>query len=148
MVRYRNYHVNATNNEVKPGLELVNTGTTSVDLASVELRYYFTRDSGSTTFNTWCDWAQLDCGRITLAVRSISPALPTADRYLEVRFTSGTLAPGDSTGDIQLRFAKSDWSPMDETNDYSGGSNTTYVDSSKVDAFVNGTRVWGTGPPS
>jgi hypothetical protein len=80
-------------------------------------------------------------------VRSISPARPTADQYLEVGFTSGALAPGASTGDIQLRFAKSDWSPMNETNDYSRGSNTTYVDWSKVAVFVNGTRVWGTSPP-
>jgi endo-1,4-beta-xylanase len=66
--------------------------------------------------------------------------------YLEVGFTGGTLAPGASTGDIQLRFAKADWSPLDETDDYSYGTNTVYADSTRVTAYVNGSRVWGSEP--
>jgi hypothetical protein len=72
----------------------------------------------------------------------------TASVSLEVGFTGGTLAAGASTGDIQLRFAKADWSPLDETNDYSRGTNTAFADWSKVAVFVNGTRVWGTSPPA
>jgi endoglucanase len=145
--RYRNYDGSATDNQAKPGLQIVNTGTTSLNLASVKVRYYFTRDGGSTTVNSWCDWAQLGCDRITRTVQAISPARPAADRYLEVGFTGGTLAPGASTGDIQLRFAKADWSAMDETGDYSRGTNSAYTDWTKVAVFVNGIRIWGTSPP-
>jgi endoglucanase len=145
--RYRTNDANATNNEAKPVLQLVNTGTAPVSLAAVKLRYYFTRDGGSTTVKSWCDWAQLGCGSITRSVQAIAPARPSADRYLEVGFTGGTLAGGTSTGDIQLRLAKGDWSAFDEADDYSRGTNTTLADWSKVAVFVDGTRRWGTSPP-
>ena len=63
--------------------------------------YRFTRDGGSSTVNTWCDYARMGCGAITRRV---------AEGYLDVGFTGGTLAPGASTGDIQLRLSKADWS--------------------------------------
>ena len=94
----------------------------------------------------WCDWAVVGCGAITRRVVAVSPARPGADAYLEVGFTGGTLAPGASTGDIQLRFAKADWSPLNEANDHSYGTNTTYADSTRVTAYVGGGLVWGTPP--
>jgi endoglucanase len=127
-VLYRNYDSNPRDNQVKPGLQVVNRGTTSVSLSRVKLRYWFTRDGGSTTVNTWCDWAQIGCGAITRAV---------GDGYLQVGFTGGTLAPGAATGDIQLRFSKADWSPFDETNDASYGTNRTYAETDKITITVN-----------
>jgi endoglucanase len=144
--QYRNYDQGRSANDAKPGLRVVNTGTSPLSLAAVKLRYWFTRDGGSSTVNTWCDWAVLGCGAITRRVVPISPARPGADTYLEVGFTGGTLAPGASTGDIQLRFAKADWSPLDETNDHSYGTNTTYADWSRVTAYVTGSRAWGSEP--
>jgi hypothetical protein len=35
---------------------------------------------------------------------------------------------------------------LDETNDYSWGSNGDYVDWTKVALYYSGTRVWGTEP--
>jgi hypothetical protein len=136
----------ATDNQVKPGLVLVNTGSTSVSLSSVKVRYWFTRDGGSSTVNTWCDYAFLGCGLITRTVVPVSPARPNADTYVEVGFTGGTLAAGGSTGEIQLRFSKSDWSAFSETNDYSRGTNTSYADRTQITVYVNGARVWGTEP--
>jgi endoglucanase len=135
--QYRNYDRNVTDNQIKPGLQLVNPGTTPVALASVKVRYWFTRDGGSSTVNTWCDYARMGCGAITRRV---------ADGYLEVGFTGGTLAPGASTGDIQLRLSKADWSAFDEANDHSWGTATSYADWTRITAYVNGARVWGTEP--
>jgi len=87
--------------------------------ASVRLRYWFTRDGGSSTVNSWCDYARMGCEAITRRI---------AGGYLEVGFTGGTLAAGASTGDIQLRLAKADWSVFNEANDYSHGSATRYAD--------------------
>ncbi len=69
-----------------------------------------------------------------------------ADAYLEVGFTSGSLAPGQSTGDIQSRFHKTDWSVFDETDDYSYGTGTGHADSAKVTVYVDGALVWGDEP--
>jgi hypothetical protein len=130
----------------KPGLVLVNTGSTPVSLSSVTVRYWFTRDGGSSTVNTWCDYAFLGCGSITRTVVAVSPPRPNADTYVEVGFTGGTLGAGGSTGDIQLRVAKADWSAFNETNDYSRGTNTAYADTNQLTVYVNGTRVWGAEP--
>ncbi len=37
-----------------------------------------------------------------------------ADTYLELGFKNGTLAPGASTGNIQLRLHNDDWSNYDK----------------------------------
>ena len=46
---YRNYDSTPFDNQIKPGLQVVNRGTAPVSLARVKLRYWFTRDGGSTT---------------------------------------------------------------------------------------------------
>ena len=144
-MQYRNYDQGRSPNDAKPGLQVVNTGTSPVQLAGVKVRYWFTRDGGSSTVNTWCDWAAIGCGNVTQRVVPVS-ARPGADTYLEVGFTGGTLAPGAATGDIQLRFAKADWSPFNEADDHSYGTQTAYADSSRVTAYVGGTLVWGSPP--
>lgn len=42
-----------------------------------------------------------------------------ADTYLELGFKNGTLAPGASTGNIQLRLHNDDWSNYAQSGDYS-----------------------------
>lgn len=69
-----------------------------------------------------------------------------ASHYLEVGFGSGTLAAGASTGEMQLRFNKTDWSNFDEADDYSRSTNTAYADASKIGVYVGGTLSWGTAP--
>lgn len=69
-----------------------------------------------------------------------------ASHYLEVGFASGSLAAGASTGEIQLRLNKTDWSSFNEADDYSRGTNTAYADASKVAAYAGGTLSWGTAP--
>jgi hypothetical protein len=46
----------------------------------------------------------------------------------------------------ELRFAKADWSPLNDANDHSHGTNTTYADSTRVTAYVDGRRVWRNEP--
>jgi endo-1,4-beta-xylanase len=96
---------------------------------------------------TWCVYAAIGCGRITHRVVLISQPRTNADAYLLVGFTSGSLAPGASIGDSQLRFNKTDWAMFDETNDYSWAPPTgAYADTTKVTVYQNGSLVWGTEP--
>ncbi len=144
--QYKNTDAAVTDNQIRMGLQLVNTGSTPVDLATVEVRYWFSGDSGATSFATWCDWAVTGCGNVTHGVSASGSAAPGADRYLEVGFASGTLAPGASTGEIQVRLAKSDWSAFDESDDYSRAANTAYADNPRVGVYHSGTLTWGTAP--
>ena len=148
--QYRNYDAAAPNdNQIKPGLSLVNHGTTAVGLSTVTIRYWFTGEPGATTYSLWCDYALVGCANITRQVVALSTPRTGADHYLEVGFTSGagTLGAGASLGDAQLRLNKTDWSPFTESNDYSwSGTQTSYGDSTKVTVYVNGALVWGTEP--
>ncbi|WP_328455533.1 glycoside hydrolase family 6 protein [Streptomyces sp. NBC_00386] len=144
--QYKNNDSSTGDNGIRPGLKLLNSGSAAVDLSKVTIRYWFTGESTSAGYQTFCDWAQLGCSTVKTSVSAVSPSRTGADHYLEVGFTSGSLAAGADSGDLQLRMAKSDWSNFDESNDYSRGAGTSYADAAKVTVYVSGTLVWGTEP--
>lgn len=144
--QYKNNGSSATDNGINPGLQLVNGSTAAVDLSKVTVRYWFTGESSSAGYQSFCDWAQIGCSTVKLSTGAVSPARTGADHYLEVGFSSGSLAVGANTGDLQLRLAKSDWSNFNEADDYSRGTNTSYADAPKVTVYVGGTLVWGSEP--
>lgn len=145
-VQYRSSDTSAGDNQIKPGLQLVNTGTGAASLPSVTVRYWISSDNGATTYGSWCDWSPLDCSTVTHRVVAASTPKAGADHYLEVGFTSGSLAPGTSTGEIQLRLSKTDWSNFDESDDYSYGAGASYADASKITVYAGGELVWGIEP--
>ncbi|MFF2852871.1 glycoside hydrolase family 6 protein [Streptomyces sp. NPDC058001] len=144
-VQYKNNDSSATDNQIRMGLQLLNTGSSAVDLSKVTVRYWFTPEAGASTFGTWCDYAVVGCSVVKLGVKSGGGAAG-ASHYLEVGFGSGSVAAGASTGEMQLRLAKSDWSNFDESDDYSRGTGTTYADATKIGVYVDGVLAWGTAP--
>ncbi|MFG2594343.1 glycoside hydrolase family 6 protein [Streptomyces sp. NPDC048462] len=145
-VQYKNTDSSATDNQIRMGLQLVNTGSTAVDLSTVKVRYWFTPEAGASTFGTACDYAVTGCGNLTHGVKSSGSTAAGASHYLEVGFGSGTLAAGASTGEMQLRLNKSDWSNFNEADDYSRSTATGYADAPKIGVYVTGTLSWGTAP--
>ncbi|WP_234380457.1 glycoside hydrolase family 48 protein [Streptomyces sp. CMB-StM0423] len=147
-VEYRNNDQAATDNQIKPGLRIVNTGGGALSLSTLTLRYWFSGESGAATYSTWCDYAQLGAANVTHRVVAAGGGKAGATHYLEAGFTAGagSLAAGASTGDIQLRLNKTDWSAFDESDDYSRAATGTYIDAPRVVAYVAGSPVWGTEP--
>lgn len=138
----------ASDNAVKPLLQVVNTGSSTINLSNVTIRYWYTSD-GSQSQQYWCDYAVVGCSNVKGSFVAVSPARTNADYYLEISFTAGagTLAPGASSGDIQNRFSKSDWSNYNEANDYSyNATMTSYAAWTKVTAYYQGALVWGIEP--
>ena len=140
-VYYRNNSLAADDSQIAPGLRLVNTGSSTVDLADVEIHYYFTNEPGGTLQFT-CDWAQVGCANVNASFTSLSA--PGADTSL-VLTLSGSLAPGAST-ELQGRIHTANWANFDESDDYSRGTNTDWELSEVITAYLGGTLVWGTPP--
>ena len=145
-VQYKNNDTAPTDNQIKPGLQIVNTGTAALSLSTVTVRYYFTREAGASTFSTYCDYAAIDCANVKTKVVQMLAPVAGADAYLEVSFTGGSVAAGGNSGAIQLRLNKTDWSNFVESDDYSYGTGTAYADASKAVGYVNGVQAWGAPP--
>lgn len=148
-VQYRTSATGATADQSEPWIKVRNTGDSSVQLSGVKVRYYFKADSASATYRFACSWAVKGCANVTGTFGTLTTPTATADRYLEIGFTSGagSLAPGADTGDMQLRFYQSSWQTLNQSDDYSfGASQTSYGDWSKITAQLAGNTLWGTAP--
>ncbi|RPI94102.1 MAG: cellobiohydrolase [Chloroflexi bacterium] len=149
-VQYRAADTNAGDNQIKPHFNIVNQGGSAVPLSELKIRYWYTRE-GTAGQSFWCDWSAItgSCSNVTSTFVQVSPARPGADFYLEVGFAAaaGSVAAGGQSGEIQARFAKTDWSNYTETGDYSfDPTKTAFADSMTVTLYRNGTLVWGTEP--
>lgn len=145
-LQYRAADTDPVNNQMKPYFNIVNNGAAAVNLSSLKIRYYFTKDT-TQTINCYIDWAQLGASHITTTVGSTTGT--NADSYIELSFAAGAgaIAPGGQSGDIQLRIAKADWSNWNESNDYSfDPSKTSFTNWNKVTLYANNVLVWGIEP--
>ncbi|MFZ5985579.1 MAG: cellulose binding domain-containing protein, partial [Bacillota bacterium] len=146
-VQFYNHSKASLSDTVYPEFRIYNTGTSSINLYDIKVRYYYTID-GETTQNYWCDWSSKGSINVRGSFFKMTSPSQYADYYLEIGFTSGagTLSPGTYV-EVQSRFAKSTWTSYTQTNDYSFNSTTsTYTDWSKVTGYINGVLAWGTEP--
>jgi len=117
-----------------------NTGSAPVRLEDLELVYWFQDDPGQ-TYLFACDWAEIGCENI----RGEFQAGEDGAYALRVRFEPG-LAPllsGQESGEIKLRFNRSDWSEFRQSDDYSFSPTPDYVEWEHVAIYSGGNLVWG-----
>jgi len=146
VVQYRCTGPKADDNQIRATLQLVNRGQAPVPLPELVIRYWFTAE-GAEEFQQWCDYAAVDQRNITLAVERLDAAVAGADHVVVVGFKQGMLPPGESTGDIQVRVAASDWSGFDQSDDHSfDAAATNLTDTGRITVTRQGKTLWGTGP--
>jgi Cellulose binding domain/HD domain len=141
-VNYRDVNPLPLANQLMPEIEVVNTGKTPIDLATVTVRYWFTAD-GNSALKYTCYYLPAGCGTVTGTF--VKTGGHDADTYLQLQY-SGTLAPGATTGMLQLAINHANFSVMDQTNDYSYGSSMASQSWTRITAYSNGKLIWGQEP--
>ncbi|MGK3989224.1 cellulose binding domain-containing protein [Sorangium sp. So ce136] len=130
-------------------VQVRNTGDETITLSDVTIRYWFTRDEAASPFVSVCDFASIPGGHTSVTWRFGEASAAEADRYLELGFTSdaGTLAPGATSGEAQIRVYSERYEYMMQANDYSfDASLTTLTPWDQVTAYRDGVLAWGTEP--
>lgn len=133
-----------TTPQIIPRFTVTNRGVSAISLSDLKIRYYYTSD-GARTQNFWCDFASCGSENVTGRFTKLDVPVVGADTYLEVAFSAaaGVLQPGAST-QVEVRFAKTDWTPFTQSNDY---SYATATNEPKIAILAGETLVWGAEVP-
>jgi len=131
--------------------QIINTGTSSVALSSLTMRYWFTNETPADPLVSDCDYARVSCSNITTKFVTLgTPVAGKANTYIEYGFTAaaGSIAAGGSGGEIQARVHHAAYSNFNTTESYSFVSDPSFVfkDTQTVTLYQNGVLVWGVEP--
>jgi len=121
-----------------------------LNLNNVTVKYWFNCDCTTQTIQAWVDWAGLipqgttETGNVQVSVVPTSQGGQTD--YVLYSFTGNmVLQPGQAL-QVQSRFNKSDWSNMNQSNDWSFAPYTSFTNAPDVTGYLNGSLVWGGQP--
>jgi hypothetical protein len=149
-VQDRSHDNDNPDNQLYAHFQIFNTGTTTVPLSSLTMRYWFTNEAPTDPLVFECDYALVTCGNITANFVSLPTPVTMANSYLQIGFTAaaGSVAPGQSSGEIQVRIHHVNWSNFITTESYSFISDPSFVykDTQTVTLYLNGVLIWGTEP--
>jgi hypothetical protein len=138
---------NNGSNSINTYLVISNEGNVSLDYKDISVRYWFTSE-GTSPLNYWIDYAAMGNSIVSGQFVGLSPALTNADAYLELKISAsaGTLNPQSSTGNIQYRITKSDWSNFNQLNDHSYKPAAPFSENTKITVYYKGVLVYGVEP--
>lgn len=153
-VQDRSHDNDNPDNQLYAHYQIVNTGTgtspASVPLSSLTMRYWFTNETPADPLVFACDYALVGCGNITTSFVVLASPVTGANTYLEIRFNAaaGSIAPGQSSGEIQTRIHHANYSNFITTDTYSFIADPSFVykDTQTVTLYLNGVLVWGVEP--
>ena len=146
-VQYKCNDQSSSSGNVRAEYRIVNNSNQNLPINKFKIRYWFTKD-GATAQNFFCDYAQVGSGNISGSFTNMSPTTVNADNYLEISISgTSTLNAGSNSGQIQTRFAKSDWQAYTQTNDYSFDATAlSFTENTKVTLYYDGELVFGEEP--
>ncbi|MDI1434299.1 cellulose binding domain-containing protein [Polyangium sorediatum] len=145
-LQYKAANTKADDIQIKPHFKIVNDTQDNVPLSDLTIRYWFTRDGGA-NFVYNCDFAPFNC--IYTAGTFGAATGVKADMYVEISFLpdAGVLVTGDTTGEIQARLHTQNFTPVNQTSDYSfDPTKVDFEEWTKVTLYSKGVLVWGNEP--
>lgn len=135
---------NGNSKTISTTLDIRNEGNVPLDFGDVTARYWFTSE-GTSPLNFSLDHAKKGSNSVSGAFTVLNPARTNADVYLELKLSPGTFYPLNSTGDIEYRINKNDWSAFTQTNDYSFRTGSM-AENPKITLYHKGQLIYGTEP--
>jgi hypothetical protein len=139
----QNQNKKPTANTISTYLQVRNEGGTPVAYQDLTVRYWFSPD-GPQQLNSYLDYAQLGANNVRITFGQAG-----TETYAELHFAAGlgVFAPLSSTGNVQYRIAKSDWSNFNQANDYSyQAAASALAANPNITAYVQGQLVYGQEP--
>ena len=140
-IQYRCAETNSLSNQIKPHIRLINTGIQAVELSDLKVRYFFTLEN-PVSQRLWIDYARIGSENVKGEFIQVNGS----EYYLEITFTqnAGLLYAGQDSGEIQLRFHKTNWTNYDQSDDYSFDPGISFfADFNKIYLYENNILVWG-----
>ncbi|HYQ42367.1 MAG TPA: cellulose binding domain-containing protein [Polyangiaceae bacterium] len=139
---------NPTATTPQQSFRIVNAGKVPFPLASLSLRYYYTKEpAGDEQYNCYSVNGS-DCSLLgSVIFADVSPKTGTADRYLELHYAAkaGSLGVNQSA-EIRGAFFIANYPRFTQSNDYSFSSNNGFLTSPHVTLYADGVLIWGTEP--
>ncbi|WP_170061193.1 cellulose binding domain-containing protein [Spirosoma aerolatum] len=137
-----------SNNVIRPYLKLNNEGNTAVSYSDITIRYWLTVEDFSPLTNLSVYWAQLGTSKVRMRYVALTQPRQGALGYVEYSFdaSSGTLAAGSNSGEIQTGVGKQNWTNVSESDDYSFAPTAVYTKTDRITIYKNGVLVGGVEP--
>ena len=138
---------NTNSNEISLSLLVNNEGNVRVDYKGITVRYWFTSE-GHTSLTHHIDYAALGAEHTTGKFVQVDPAKEGANVYFELGIDEALnqLMPLSSTGEIELRINKNDWSKFNEEDDYSLLLSNEFEVNDRITVNYYGELIFGNGP--
>jgi hypothetical protein len=135
-------------NTINTNIQIKNTGNVPVSYADITVRYWFTAD-GNAPLQYSIDYARLGASAVTGAFTKLPAPRSGADAYFEFSLlpSAGALYPLCSTGNIQYRIMKTDWSAFDQQNDYSYAASRSLTENNRITVYYKEQLIAGVEPP-
>lgn len=138
-----------TTNTLRPNLQLQARAGGAVPYSELTIRYWFTAEQFA-PINTYLDYAQVGTSKVKMKYVRLdaSQARQGANGYVEYSFdpSAGSLSAGGSSGPIQTRIAKQNWTDFSQTDDYSFVASGAYAPNRRMTVYRNETLIWGQEP--
>lgn len=146
-VQYLSEDSSSETNMIKPAITIMNTGTNSINLSDVKVRYHYTNE---TTKPQICSIFWASCGNNNVITRfQKTSMMPSGTNYyIEYSFgpDAGILAPG-STVIIKSGVNTSDYMTYTQTNDHSFiPSAYIWTQNNNISGYIGNNLIWGTEP--
>jgi hypothetical protein len=147
VVQYMTTNTSTTSDTMSPQFEIFNNGASPQDITVLTMRYYYTAQ-GSTSQTFACDYFPGGCGSVEATFVAMPTPTATADHYMQIAFTSGSIPSGASTGGLQTRFYDSTFAvSFNQTMDYSfNASDTAFTPWDHITLYLSGSLVYGVEP--